>query len=641
MVNKNKKVNKYLFLVFIPIAILIFMLCNRNHIDNYYLYVNEEEISEKETEWSYILEQEEEIEKETNEIIQKMLENPQTEEEKNIKELYDKLLANLTDEECNYIKNYIQEIENASNIQEYIKTITKIEKDLNIEIITSKSIMKDFKTGKNIIYFMPVSMDYNLTSDYYTNNDLIMIKNNIKLYNNKLLVKYGLTPGEALDASNEINELYTDIANNSLSNDELLKIDNYYKKVNLEELKKIFSNIDIETYLNTLEIPNVAELSIVDINQYKRVNDKLNNEYLSNWKNIAKIKILQNYSFFLSDEFQKLEIDITNKIYNKEINEKKEYVYNLIKTIYPNEISRLYREKYLNENTVNYLQTMTKEIIEEYKNLISNSSFSESAKKVGIKKLENIKINIGKTYEKDYASYYKLESNKNALESYIALKKEEKKRMLNSINQETTYDNIQEYTFNAYYKLEDNSINILTGIIKEINSEDNKYNNLGKIGTIIAHEISHAFDNNGSKFDENGLLNNWFTKEDEELFENKKKKISEYFDNYEIISGINNNGNRTIGENIADLSAIECITKIISNASNNEKKQFFESYAKLWSSNESKSIKVFSSLIDSHSISEIRVNGTLSSNEMFYDVYKIKTDDFMYIEKDKRVNVWN
>ena len=639
--NKNKKVNKYLFLVFIPIAILIFMLCNRNHIDNYYLYVNEEEISEKETEWSYILEQEEEIEKETNEIIQKMLENPQTEEEKNIKELYDKLLANLTDEECNYIKNYIQEIENASNIQEYIKTITKIEKDLNIEIITSKSIMKDFKTGKNIIYFMPVSMDYNLTSDYYTNNDLIMIKNNIKLYNNKLLVKYGLTPGEALDASNEINELYTDIANNSLSNDELLKIDNYYKKVNLEELKKIFSNIDIETYLNTLEIPNVAELSIVDINQYKRVNDKLNNEYLSNWKNIAKIKILQNYSFFLSDEFQKLEIDITNKMYNKEINEKKEYVYNLIKTIYPNEISRLYREKYLNENTVNYLQTMTKEIIEEYKNLISNSSFSESAKKVGIKKLENIKINIGKTYEKDYASYYKLESNKNALESYIALKKEEKKRMLNSINQETTYDNIQEYTFNAYYKLEDNSINILTGIIKEINSEDNKYNNLGKIGTIIAHEISHAFDNNGSKFDENGLLNNWFTKEDEELFENKKKKISEYFDNYEIISGINNNGNRTIGENIADLSAIECITKIISNASNNEKKQFFESYAKLWSSNESKSIKVFSSLIDSHSISEIRVNGTLSSNEMFYDVYKIKTDDFMYIEKDKRVNVWN
>lgn len=639
--NKNKKFNKYLFLVFIPIAILIFMLCNRNYIDNYYLYVNEEEISEKDLEWSYILEQEEEIEKETNEIIQKMLENPQTEEEKNIKELYDKLLANLTDEECNYIKNYVQEIDNASNIQEYIKTITKIEKDLNIEIITSKSIMKDFKTGKNIIYFMPVSMDYDLTSDYYTNNDLIMIKNNIKLYNNKLLVKYGLTTGEALDASNEINELYTDIASNSLSNDELLKIDNYYKKVNLEELKRIFSNIDIETYLNTLEIPNVAEFSIVDINQYKRVNDKLNNEYLSNWKNIAKIKILQNYSFFISEEFQKLEIDITNKMYNKEINEKKEYVYNLIKTIYPNEISRLYREKYLNENTVKYLQTMTKEIIEEYKNLISNSSFSESAKKVGIKKLENIKINIGKTYEKDYASYYKLESNKNALESYIALKKEEKRRMLNSINQETTYDNIQEYTFNAYYKLEDNSINILTGIIKEINPEDNKYKNLGKIGTIIAHEISHAFDNNGSKFDENGLLNNWFTKEDEELFENKKKKISEYFDNYEIVSGINNNGNRTIGENIADLSAIECITKLISNASNNEKKQFFESYAKLWSSNESKSVKVFSSLIDSHSISEIRVNGTLSSNEMFYDVYKIKEDDYMYIEKEKRVNVWN
>ena len=76
--------------------------------------------------------------------------------------------------------------------------------------------MKDFKTGKNILYITPIPMDYGYSSDYYSNETLTTVKNNFKLYNNKLLREYGYTAGEALDITNQIDDFYTNLANNSL-----------------------------------------------------------------------------------------------------------------------------------------------------------------------------------------------------------------------------------------------------------------------------------------------------------------------------------------------------------------------------------------------------------------------------------------
>ena len=132
-------------------------------------------------------------------------------------------------------------------------------------------------------------------------------------------------------------------------------------------------------------------------------------------------------------------------------------------------------------------------------------------------------------------------------------------------------------------------------------------------------------------------------KEEFEKYQEIQNKVIDYYNNYEIIHNVSNNGTRTIGENIADLGAMECITNILikNNANKKDYQTTYESFAKVWANNYSKSTKVLQSLIDTHSPNEIRVNGVLSSTKKFYETYKIDSKDLMYIEPEKRVNIWS
>ena len=322
---------------------------------------------------------------------------------------------------------------------------------------------------------------------------------------------------------------------------------------------------------------------------------------------------------------------------------REETAYDLIKQIYPNEISKNYNNKYLSDDTKNYISNLTNEIIKEYEDMINTSWMDNETKSKAVTKLNNIKINIGTSYIKDLSSYYDFNSNISLVKNIINLNKVVRAASYEMLDTTTTTNALPDYTFNAYYDVTSNSINILTGSTKVIKDINNKYENLGSIGFIIAHEISHAFDNNGSKFDENGFLSNWYTTSSQEKYQEIQNKVIDYYNNYEIIHNVSNNGTRTIGENIADLGAMECITNILirNNANKKDYQTTYESFAKVWANNYSKSTKVLQSLIDTHSPNEIRVNGVLSSTERFYETYKIDSKDLMYIEPEKRVNIWS
>ena len=83
-----------------------------------------------------------------------------------------------------------------------------------------------------------------------------------------------------------------------------------------------------------------------------------------------------------------------------------------------------------------------------------------------------------------------------------------------------------------------------------------KNEKLGTLGMILAHEVTHGFDSNGSQFDEFGNLNNWWTEEDKMLFEELKESVSAYYSKYEVLTGKYINGKKTVNENIADLGAV-------------------------------------------------------------------------------------
>ena len=641
--NKTKKYILYA-IIFVVAIIAAFIYLNKNYIDNYYEYINKETIKDKEDGWSYIDDINKEISNDANNIVKEIINNPTTSEEKNIKEFYNEYL-NIEFRNKNGLKDlelYIDKINKTTNINDFITEAIKLEKELSIELLMSKSIMKDFKTGKNILYITPIPMDYGYSSDYYSNETLTTVKNNFKLYNNKLLREYGYTAGEALDITNQIDDFYTNLANNSLKQDDLLNTEKYYNIIDKSALSKIYTNLDINKYFNELGLSKIDKLSLVDEKSYQELNKYLTNNNLSLWKNIATIKILQTYAEYTTENYETIFTKLNKNLLGKEYT-REETAYDLIKQIYPNEISKNYNNKYLSDDTKNYISNLTNEIIKEYEDMINTSWMDNETKSKAVTKLNNIKINIGTSYIKDLSSYYDFDSNISIVKNIINLNKVVRAASYEMLDTTTTTNALPDYTFNAYYDVTSNSINILTGSTKVIKDINNKYENLGSIGFIIAHEISHAFDNNGSKFDENGLLSNWYTTSSQEKYQEIQNKVIDYYNNYEIIHNVSNNGTRTIGENIADLGAMECITNILikNNANKKDYQTTYESFAKVWANNYSKSTKVLQSLIDTHSPNEIRVNGVLSSTKKFYETYKIDSKDLMYIEPEKRVNIWS
>ena len=641
--NKTKKYILYA-IIFVVAIIAAFIYLNKNYIDNYYEYINKETIKDKEDGWSYIDDINKEISNDANNIVKEIINNPTTSEEKNIKEFYNEYL-NIEFRNKNGLKDlelYIDKINKTTNINDFITEAIKLEKELSIELLMSKSIMKDFKTGKNILYITPIPMDYGYSSDYYSNETLTTVKNNFKLYNNKLLREYGYTAGEALDITNQIDDFYTNLANNSLKQDDLLNTEKYYNIIDKSALSKIYTNLDINKYFNELGLSKIDKLSLVDEKSYQELNKYLTNSNLSLWKNIATIKILQTYAEYTTENYETIFTKLNKNLLGKEYT-REETAYDLIKQIYPNEISKNYNNKYLSDDTKNYISNLTNEIIKEYEDMINTSWMDNETKSKAVTKLNNIKINIGTNYIKDFSSTYDFDSNLSLVKNIINLNKIVRAASYEMLDTTTTTNALPDYTFNAYYDVTSNSINILTGSTKVIKDINNKYENIGSIGFIIAHEISHAFDNNGSKFDENGLLSNWYITSSQEKYQKIQNKVIDYYNNYEIIHNVSNNGTRTIGENIADLGAMECITNILirNNANKKDYQTTYESFAKVWANNYSKSTKVLQSLIDTHSPNEIRVNGVLSSTKKFYETYKIDSKDLMYIEPEKRVNIWS
>jgi putative endopeptidase len=205
-------------------------------------------------------------------------------------------------------------------------------------------------------------------------------------------------------------------------------------------------------------------------------------------------------------------------------------------------------------------------------------------------------------------------------------------------------DDLPVFKVNAGYTATINGITFPAGIFQgefyDINAAKEK--NLGAIGMVIAHEISHAFDNNGAKFDENGNVRNWWTEEDYEKFQNLCQAAVSLFDGKEYVPGLATDGTQTLRENIADMGGFACALAVAeSTIQDVDYKAFFESNATLWRmSRGSRARMEYMLSADTHSPSVLRTNINLQNTDKFYEVYDIKEGDGMYLAPDKRVRIW-
>ncbi len=207
-------------------------------------------------------------------------------------------------------------------------------------------------------------------------------------------------------------------------------------------------------------------------------------------------------------------------------------------------------------------------------------------------------------------------------------------------------------TVNAYYNPTTNEICFPAGILQPpfFNPEADDAVNYGAIGVVIGHEMTHGFDDQGSLFDKDGNMVNWWTEEDRAAFVEKTQALVEQFNQVEVLPGVKAKGELTLGENIADQGGLSVAWSALHNALGGQEpapidgftaaQRFFLGYARVWAQNITDEEKARLTNLDPHSLGNNRVNVTLRNFGEFFDAFGIQEGDPMWRPESERVHIW-
>lgn len=554
---------------------------------------------------------------------------PAGSDEQKIKDMYlmylDKEARNNTDIEP-LIKG-LRAVEDAGNINDFVAACGLLYREYGCNVLCYPYIAPDiYDSSKYTIYLEQMDLLYPAEELLNTADSA----ENMQKAISAILEVYGVEEEQAYD----IVSMIIDIAQ-STSDIQTMDIAKTYNEYNPEELQKLFDNVDVTSMLNEFGVGNAGQIVIYDTAQAERINTYLTDEYLSLWKNYAVCRLLYCYSAYLPEQYSEM-LNTQNRYKSKQ-----ERAVLLVKDALAWEVGNIYAEKYCDGETIEAVTELTESIKNAYCDVITNTEqLSEEARAKLLLKLESMKLNIGCPEENYYSSSVVAGS---LLESGISIKSSEVSANLALYGTEVSRRmwDMTPQTVNAYYDMRSNSITITAALFNEpyFNRDGDLYTNLGGLGTVIAHEMTHAFDGLGIQFDEKGCYNpEWTGEEDAARIDDMKRTAADYFGSQTIMNVYNVDGILTVDENIADAGALHVIASMTDNR--DELQRIFENYAVIWATLSYDTDAVTGLTVDVHSPAEIRVNAVLSVTDKFYYAYEITEADKMYIAPDKRMRIW-
>lgn len=419
-----------------------------------------------------------------------------------------------------------------------------------------------------------------------------------------------------------------------------------YKKISVDELQKQLPNIDLRAYLGKIFRTMPAELNIKETASLATLNSYLTAEELPLLKDYIYSVNLQKFAPYMILDMEKARIEMEETyIGDADPLDPEKTAVTQVATLLSWDVGKLYADKDYTTEKKNAVCRMVEEMIEEYEAMLQEEDWlSKETRDRAVSKLKAIRLRIGAPEDIDrYLSDYVPDPDKGYLENVMALRREASEKLYDGYGQpvdRTVWQILPQELTPCYYPT-DNSINIPVSVLEApyFDPAADEARNLGALGTIIGHEITHAFDDLGSRYDENGNLVNWWTEADRKAFEERAEKIVAYYDDYETPGIMRQDGRQTLGENIADLGSMRCLTRIVEKKGLSAKR-FFESYANAWASTSDALSDAIISGMDEHASDKVRVNAVLSSCKLFYQTYDVRKGDAMYIKPEDRVDLW-
>ena len=314
-------------------------------------------------------------------------------------------------------------------------------------------------------------------------------------------------------------------------------------------------------------------------------------------------------------------------------------------------LDNLYIQEYCTRQQREDILEICEEVIRYYRGMLENVDWlSGETRAAAIEKLDTMRVNA--VYPDKLGDWSALdfkgpEEGGTLLEAYCAImdfRQALKAKRIDTPVDKDDWDQAMMPTAqaNGQYNPTTNSINILAGLLTgEMYNEEMSYEQkLASIGAVIGHEISHAFDTNGSQYDKDGMVNDWWTEEDYAAYQTRVEKLAAWYDGFVPFEGAEYSGKMVQTEACSDMAGLKCILAIAAQKENFDYDAFFRQYASTWRCQMTLEEARREALINTHPMNYMRINATLAQFDEFLDCYDIREGDGMYIAPEDRVAVW-
>jgi putative endopeptidase len=477
--------------------------------------------------------------------------------------------------------------------------------------------------------------------DYYLKDDdkSKQLRDAYSSHVERMMALAGLDPKTATQASKSVMKIETGLAKVSKTRVEMRNIQGIYNKIDRKGLKKTFKNIDWKAYFAAQGVPALNDISVSSVRFFEGANGLMKRGTPKQWGHYLQWTIVRSMASTLPKAFVDEQFTMTQALTGqKEQRPRWKRCAQSTDAALPDYVSQAFIKTMFPPDAKKDVETMVHGISDAFAAQVGGYDWMDDAtKKKAIEKRDMMAYLIGypsewKVYdfELDAAQY-----GKNVLAARKFKWAHEWAKTTKPVDRNEWL--MSSPTVNAYYHPLRNHMVYPAGILQPpfYNQKASLWVNLGGLGMIVGHELTHGFDDQGSQFAGNGALENWWSPDVGAKFKEKTQCVVEQYNGFEPIEGVNVNGQLTLGENIADLGGVKLAfaayrklregksAEVVAEGFT-EDQQFFLAVGQAWCTKSTDEITRMLVQTDSHSPPQFRVNGSLSNLPEFAEAFECK-----------------
>ena len=555
------------------------------------------------------------------------------------------------------IKNELKEVDAIASLKDFISTLSKLEAR-GLSGIFGTFIYADMKDAStNIMYLQQGGISLP-DEAYYRDEKYADIRTAFLVHVAKIFDLAGV-PSSA-ELATKVMALETRLASHHWDQVKDRDATLTYNKMNRAQVSALMPAFDWELYLTAGEIPAIVLDSVIvqQPSYFEGLGQILADFDLDAWKAWLRWHIISGAASYLSDEFVQENFAFFGKTLSgtPELRERWKRAVSMIEGSLGEAVGKVYVQKYFPAEAKTRMEQLVANLIEAYRVSINDLEWMSPQTKVkALEKLGKFRPRIG--YPDKWRDYSALETTPDDLYGNVGrVIKFQRDHELSKIGKPVDREewHMAPQTVNAYYNPVMNEIVFPAAILQPpfFGLDHDDAVNYGGIGAVIGHEIGHGFDDQGSKYDGDGALNNWWSDSDREAFELRTKALIAQYDALipEEAPDVNVNGALTIGENIGDLGGLAIAYKayqislggkaspVIDGFSGEQR--LLLSWAQIWRAKVRPEEMRRRIATDPHSPAEFRCNQIVKNFTPFYEAFGVTEKDALWLDEQSRVQIW-